>query len=123
MSGEDEERNAGCYIVKCRGLPWSATASDLKEFFSNCNLKTGSFSCTCTGSRPCLKPNFDLDLADSVDNDIHIVLSREGRPSGEAFVELASEEDLEEAVKCDRKHIGKRYVEGKSHQENLFYQI
>ena len=51
-------------------------------------------------------------FADSVEDDIHIVLSREGRPSGEAFVELASEEDLEEAVKCDRKHIGKRYVEG-----------
>lgn len=38
--------------------------------------------------------------------------TREGRPSGEAYIELASEEDVEAALKMDRKHMGKRYVEG-----------
>ena len=44
---------------------------------------------------------------------VHIMLSHEGRPSGEAFVELESEEDCTEAEKKDREHIGSRYIEGK----------
>ncbi len=39
--------------------------------------------------------------------------TREGRPSGEAFVELESEEDLKIAVKKDRETMGHRYVEGR----------
>ena len=111
MSGEDDERNAGSYIVKCRGLPWSTTPEELKDFFGACQLKTGENNLTLISHVVGCVQNLSC-LADSVEDDIHIVLSREGRPSGEAFVELASEEDLEEAVKCDRKHIGKRYVEG-----------
>ncbi len=38
--------------------------------------------------------------------------TREGRPSGEAYLEVETEEDLEEALKKDRKYMGKRYVEG-----------
>lgn len=43
---------------------------------------------------------------------IHFTYTREGRPSGEAFVELESEEDLKIAVKKDRESMGHRYVEG-----------
>jgi len=43
---------------------------------------------------------------------IHFTYTREGRPSGEAFVELESEEDLKMAVKKDRESMGHRYVEG-----------
>lgn len=43
---------------------------------------------------------------------IHILLSREGRPSGEAYVEVETEEDAENAAKKDREHIGERYIEG-----------
>lgn len=49
---------------------------------------------------------------------IHLTMSREGRPSGEAFVELATPEDLEKAMRKDREHIGHRYIEGK---EARFY--
>jgi len=38
--------------------------------------------------------------------------TREGRPSGECYVEVASENDLEEALKKDHKYMGRRYVEG-----------
>ena len=44
---------------------------------------------------------------------VHLTMTRENRPSGEAYIELATEEDLEEALKMDRKSMGKRYVEGK----------
>lgn len=43
---------------------------------------------------------------------IHFTYTREGRPSGEAFVEFESEEDLKIAVKKDRETMGHRYVEG-----------
>ena len=41
-------------------------------------------------------------------NIIHI---REGRPSGEAFVEMESDEDVANALKKDKKNMGKRYIE------------
>ena len=44
---------------------------------------------------------------------MHLTVTREGRPSGEAYIELDTEEDLEEALKKDRESMGKRYVEGK----------
>ena len=44
---------------------------------------------------------------------IHMTMTREGRPSGEAYIEMATEEDVELALKNDRKNMGKRYVEGK----------
>ncbi|XP_044262601.1 heterogeneous nuclear ribonucleoprotein H-like [Tribolium madens] len=74
------------YIVKLRGLPWSATTEDILKFFKNCKVFNGKLG-------------------------IHMTSSREGRPSGEAFVEFESEEDLNVALRKDREHIGSRYIE------------
>jgi len=43
---------------------------------------------------------------------IHFVYGSDGRPNGDAFAELASEEDLKIALGKNRKHIGKRYIDG-----------
>lgn len=43
---------------------------------------------------------------------IHLTMSRFGRPSGEAYVELASLEDEARALEKDRQHMGHRYIEG-----------
>ena len=43
---------------------------------------------------------------------VHFTFSREGRPSGEAFVELASEEDCQNALTKNNEHMGSRYIEG-----------
>lgn len=43
---------------------------------------------------------------------IHLTLSREGRPSGEAYIEVASEEDVALAEKKHNQHMGRRYIEG-----------
>ena len=40
-----------------------------------------------------------------------LIFQREGRPSGECFVELETEDDLAEALKKDHCNMGKRYVE------------
>ena len=45
---------------------------------------------------------------------VHLTVTREGRPSGEAYIELDTVDDLEEALKKDKENMGKRYVEGRS---------
>jgi len=56
--------------------------------------------------------NFFEDCVFQEGNDsVHMTTTREGRPSGEAYIELATEEDLEKALAKDKKHMGKRYIE------------
>ncbi|XP_056140657.1 heterogeneous nuclear ribonucleoprotein H1, like isoform X2 [Lampris incognitus] len=74
------------YVVRVRGLPWSCSLDEVARFFSDCKIANGG-------------------------NSIHFTYTREGRPSGEAFVEVETEEDLKIAVKKDRETLGHRYVE------------
>ena len=43
---------------------------------------------------------------------VHLTLSREGRPSGEAYIEVTTEEDVAAAEKKHNQHMGRRYIEG-----------
>ncbi|XP_044521902.1 heterogeneous nuclear ribonucleoprotein H-like [Gracilinanus agilis] len=74
------------FVVKVRGLPWSCSASDVQQFFSECKIQNGAAG-------------------------IHFIYTREGRPRGEAFVELESEDEVTLALKKDRETMGHRYVE------------
>ncbi|XP_028399699.1 heterogeneous nuclear ribonucleoprotein H-like isoform X2 [Dendronephthya gigantea] len=74
-------------IVRARGLPWSATKDDIQQFFSGCEIEGGA------------------------QDGIHFTFSRDGRPSGECFVEFATIEDFNRALTRDNEHMGKRYVE------------
>ncbi|XP_071027298.1 heterogeneous nuclear ribonucleoprotein H-like isoform X2 [Oncorhynchus clarkii lewisi] len=74
------------FVVRIRGLPWSCAVDEVSRFFSDCKVANNGTS-------------------------IHFTYTREGRPSGEAFVELESEDDLKIAVKKDRETLGHRYVE------------
>ncbi|KAM9357059.1 heterogeneous nuclear ribonucleoprotein H isoform 2-T2 [Symphorus nematophorus] len=74
------------YVVRIRGLPWSCSVDEVQRFFSDCKIVNNG-------------------------GGIHFTYTREGRPSGEAFVELETEEDLKIAVKKDRETMGHRYVE------------
>ncbi|XP_062332008.1 heterogeneous nuclear ribonucleoprotein H isoform X1 [Osmerus eperlanus] len=74
------------YVVRIRGLPWSCSVDEVQRFFSDCKIANNGTS-------------------------INFTYTREGRPSGEAFVEMDSEEDLKIAVKKDRETLGHRYVE------------
>lgn len=93
MSGGGDGGEDG-YIAKLRGLPWSATVDDILKFFSDCKILGGK-------------------------EGIHMTSSREGRPSGEAFIEFEDIEDLENAVQKDREHIGNRYIEGMIMRESF----
>ncbi|XP_065143236.1 heterogeneous nuclear ribonucleoprotein H1, like [Paramisgurnus dabryanus] len=74
------------FVVRVRGLPWSCSTEEVSRFFAGCKIANNGTA-------------------------IHFTYTREGRPSGEAFVELESEEDLKLAVKKDRDTMGHRYVE------------
>ncbi|XP_027030757.1 heterogeneous nuclear ribonucleoprotein H3 isoform X1 [Tachysurus fulvidraco] len=81
MSHSDEG-----YVVRIRGLPWSCTKEEVASFFSDC------------------------DIVGKV-NGVCFTFSKEGRPSGEAFIELKTAEDFKKALSKDRKYMGHRYIE------------
>ncbi|KAM6977449.1 heterogeneous nuclear ribonucleoprotein H3 [Aplochiton taeniatus] len=74
------------YVVRIRGLPWSCTQEEVASFFSDCHI-VGKVNGVC------------------------FTFSKEGRPSGEAFVELKTAEDFKTAIAKDRKYMGHRYIE------------
>ncbi|CAH0724051.1 unnamed protein product, partial [Brenthis ino] len=76
----------GSHIVKLRGLPFSTTTEDVLDFLSGVNVINGK-------------------------EGVHLTEVHPGRPSGECFVEVQSQEDVEEALKKDKENMGKRYIE------------
>ncbi|XP_072321962.1 heterogeneous nuclear ribonucleoprotein H3 [Eucyclogobius newberryi] len=71
------------FAVRIRGLPWSCTLEEVASFFSDCNIE----------------------------GQVCFTYSKEGRPSGEAFIELSTAEDFKNALAKDRKYMGHRYIE------------
>jgi RNA recognition motif-containing protein len=74
--------NPGAFVVRLRGFPFSATEAQIREFLHG--IQAGS---------------------------VHMTTDFDGRPSGEAFVELSSEEAVAAALKLDKAMMGPRYVE------------
>uniref|UniRef100_H2YDR1 RRM domain-containing protein n=1 Tax=Ciona savignyi TaxID=51511 RepID=H2YDR1_CIOSA len=78
--------------IRLRGMPYSATVEDITLFL-------GDLAC-------CILPH-----------GIHMVLNQQGRPSGDAFIQLSSVEKCSMAALdvskggCHKKHMGERYVE------------
>lgn len=70
------------YVVRLRGLPWSVGKEEVANFLSGCDVV-----------------------------DIHFTYNRDGRPSGEAYIELASDQDVSMALSKNQQHMGKRYIE------------
>lgn len=80
------QANSGDYVVRLRGLPYSAQTKDILQFMSDCTVTNGEAG-------------------------VHFTFVADGRPSGEAFVELQSEEDVSKALAHHNEHMGRRYVE------------
>ncbi|XP_022089202.1 heterogeneous nuclear ribonucleoprotein H3-like isoform X2 [Acanthaster planci] len=74
------------FVVRARGLPWSCTHHEVMKFFDGCNILGGK-------------------------DGIHFTFNKNGRPSGECFVEFETEEDFEQAMTKHKKEIGSRYIE------------
>jgi len=74
------------FCVKLRGLPWSATKEDIEEFLDRARILGGH-------------------------RGIFITTDDRGRPSGDAYVEVETSEDLDQALKMHKRDMGSRYVE------------
>ncbi|XP_072334882.1 heterogeneous nuclear ribonucleoprotein H3 [Scyliorhinus torazame] len=74
------------YVVRVRGLPWSCTPDEVTRFFSECDILNGV-------------------------SGVQFTTSKDGRPSGEAYVHLGNAEDFKKALAKDRKYMGHRYIE------------
>lgn len=82
MFGNGGSYGSDGYVVRLRGLPWSVGQEEVANFLTGCNVLNVNFTFT-----------------------------RDGRPSGEAYVELSSESDVEQALNKNQQHMGKRYIE------------
>ena len=80
------QSGSGDYVVRLRGLPYSAQVKDILSLLSDCQVKNG-------------------------EKGVFFTFTPDGRPSGQAFVELCSEEDVSKALGHNKEHMGKRYVE------------
>ncbi|MQL88981.1 hypothetical protein Taro_021553 [Colocasia esculenta] len=81
---DDKDQMEYTEILKLRGLPFSATKSDIIEFFGG----------------------FELS-----EDNVHIALRADGKATGEAYVEFSSAEEAKKAMNKDKMMIGSRYVE------------
>jgi len=68
-------------FIRLRGLVWSATEDDVKTFLHDCNVK-----------------------------EVVITTNRRGKPSGNAFVHLENEEDVDKAKAHNKEHLRERFV-------------
>lgn len=79
------ERN----IIKLRGLPWNSTAKDIIDFLKDVEIVNG-------------------------EKGVFLAFSpRDGRPNGEAYVEVASPNDVDTAFSYNKNCLGHRYIESK----------
>jgi len=81
-SSDDEVRVTPKLTLKMRGLPFSATEQDIKDFFHPINTK-----------------------------EIRLVQTAKGRPSGRAFVDFYNEKDLQQSLQHDKDYMKNRYIE------------
>jgi len=83
----NRSRSGSDYAVRLRGMPWSATKRDIADFLHRVNISGGE------------------------EDGIVITLNEKGQPSGDAYVEVESQDDLDAAMRCHRRDMGSRYVE------------
>ena len=76
------KESAACGTVKMRGLPFKVKERHIKDFFAPLRIL-----------------------------DIRMIKNNKGKPTGCAFVDFASENDITEALKRDRDCIEGRYIE------------
>ncbi|XP_034152503.1 G-rich sequence factor 1 isoform X2 [Esox lucius] len=62
----------------------------------------------CSNIIPC--PCSECRVRDGV-KGIHLTVNRDGKPNGQAFIELENEEDVSKALEKHRQYLGRRYIE------------
>eukprot|EP00049_Salpingoeca_infusionum_P025432 m.19245 g.19245 ORF g.19245 m.19245 type:complete len:891 (+) comp7999_c1_seq1:98-2770(+) len=78
----DPDEPVQVFTVKLRGLPFKAKYDDIASFFPGIRLF-----------------------------DVRFVKNRRNRPIGVAFVDVTTEKEYKKALACNKKQLGKRYIE------------
>eukprot|EP00743_Colponemidia_sp_Colp-15_P025219 GILK01037732.1.p1 GENE.GILK01037732.1~~GILK01037732.1.p1 ORF type:complete len:106 (-),score=9.24 GILK01037732.1:135-452(-) len=78
------QRAPSQWAVRVRGLPYAATEAAVGEFFT------------------------DVSIAPQ---GVHLAYSGDDRPTGEAYVEVLTKEDMDRALAHTGRMMGKRYIE------------
>jgi heterogeneous nuclear ribonucleoprotein F/H len=81
------------FVIKLRGLPWSCTTEDIVKFMEGVLI-----SCR---------------VDDTSKSAVYLMTNSDGRPSGEAFIQVDTEVDVEAACNKNNQLMGQRYIEGK----------
>lgn len=86
-NGNDMQNSAN--IIRIRGLPWNTTITEICDFFKGVNILHG-------------------------ENGVHLITlaTNNSKPLGEAYIELATNDDFELAKTFHKKNLGTRYIEG-----------
>ncbi|XP_020660922.3 G-rich sequence factor 1 [Pogona vitticeps] len=79
------DKDDGVYLIRAEGLPYSCTEEDVLNFFAGCKIRNGV-------------------------QGIHFIYNKNGKPRGDALIELESHQDVQEALDKDRQYLGERYV-------------
>ena len=71
-------------IIKMKGLPWEATAREIRQFYRGLEIS---------------------------EDDIHLAPSQEGKASGFAFACFKKDDEARKAMYRNGNYVGKRYIE------------
>ncbi|XP_062399268.1 G-rich sequence factor 1 [Sardina pilchardus] len=74
------------YVVHIKGLVRSCKTEDILEFFSDCRIRQGA-------------------------KGVHFMHHKDGRPNGQAVLEMETEEDVSKALERHKQYLGSRYIE------------
>ena len=96
-------------VIKLRGLPWSCTSDQIVAFLDG--IKIVFKSAEELGQHENSYENAEAAASAKPKPAVYLTANAEGRPSGEAFVELLDEADLEAALKRNNNLMGQRYIE------------
>ena len=96
-------------IIKLRGLPWSCTNDDIVKFLNGIKIRKRQ-QVHDEQLNEAVASNGSDDAAAS-DLVIYLTMAANGKPSGEAFIELEDENDVAMALRRNNAQIGHRYIE------------
>lgn len=96
------------FVVRLRGLPWAVTDDDILKFFGSIQNLLSLILLMIIFS---FSVKEDSNIVGGAAG-IHMTYTREGRPTGEGYLELGCEEDVERALTKHNEHLGPRYIEG-----------
>ena len=108
-------------FIKLRGLPWSCTEEDIITFLNGIKITERSLNQQI--NQPDAMNGESPEENNRIKPAVYLTTNSEGRPSGEAFIEVESDADVEIAKTRHNAKIGQRYIEGITNEKFLINMV